>query len=137
MTLTVVCLALVALLSAACHSSMPEGQIVQADVPRVASPDASDAQLAQLTAGNNASAFDLYHTIATKEKGNLITSPYSISLAFSMIYAGAQGEGDDRRPAFSVCHRCPGKGRDPLSWASARPGRRLRYGREARDEIQV
>ena len=41
--------------------------------------------------GNNAFAFDLYSVIA-KEKGNLFLSPYSVSSALAMTYAGARGE---------------------------------------------
>ncbi len=87
-------LSLVALPSVACHPATSMGQVVQADVPRVESPDVSEAQVAQLVAGNRAFAFDLYHTLAEGAEGNLIYSPYSISLAFSMLYAGARGEGE-------------------------------------------
>jgi serpin B len=41
--------------------------------------------------GNNAFAFDLYETVAA-EKGNLFFSPFSISAALAMTYAGARGE---------------------------------------------
>jgi serpin B len=64
---------------------------VEADLPRLALPDVSDAQLAQLVAGQQAFAFDLYRALAAREEGNLIYSPYSISLAFSILYAGARG----------------------------------------------
>ncbi len=87
-------LLLAALSAAACRPPMPMGQLVQADLPRLESPDVSDAQVAQLVAGNQAFAFDLYRTLAAGENGNLIYSPYSISLAFSMLYAGAQGEAE-------------------------------------------
>jgi serpin B len=80
------------LLLVACGGTAPQGQVVQADVPRIESPDVSDAQVAQLVAGNQAFAFDLYHAVAAGEGGNLIYSPYSISLAFSMVYVGARGE---------------------------------------------
>ncbi len=91
--LSIGCIGLAVLLLTACQLSMSEGRIVQADVPRVESPDATDAQVAQLVAGNQAFAFDLYHrALAAGEDGNLIYSPYSISLTFSMLYAGAQGE---------------------------------------------
>jgi serpin B len=90
---TLVCLAIAALLSTACRPARGD-QLMQADVPRVESPDVSDAQVAQLVAGNQAFAFDLYHALAAGEEGNLIYSPYSISLAFSMLYAGARGEAE-------------------------------------------
>jgi serpin B len=116
--LIIVSLVLIVLLSAACRSPVPRVQLVQASMPRVESPDVSDTQVAQLIAGNNAFAFDLYHAIATKERDNLIYSPYSISLAFSMLYAGVQGgtaaemaqifhfsSQETQHPAFNVVDR--------------------------------
>ena len=45
----------------------------------------------ELVAGNNAFAFDLYQELQS-EKGNLFFSPYSISTALAMTYAGARGD---------------------------------------------
>ncbi len=45
----------------------------------------------KLVNGNTAFAFDLYHALAF-QAGNLFYSPYSISLALAMTYAGARGE---------------------------------------------
>ena len=50
-----------------------------------------DADLADLVNGNSAFAFDLYRALCV-EDGNLFYSPYSISLALAMTYAGARGE---------------------------------------------
>lgn len=44
-----------------------------------------------LAAGNSAFAVDLYHQLRGAE-GNLFFSPYSISTALAMTYAGARGE---------------------------------------------
>ena len=44
-----------------------------------------------LVDGNTDFAFDLYHALAGSD-GNLFYSPYSISLALAMTYAGARGE---------------------------------------------
>lgn len=44
----------------------------------------------RLVAGNNAFAIDLYRSLRSKE-GNLVYSPFSISLALGMTYAGARG----------------------------------------------
>jgi serpin B len=86
---TLFCLAL---LSAGCHPNTARVQLVQASLPRVESPVVSEEQAAQIVEGNNAFAFELYHAIMAGVSENLIYSPYSIWLAFSMLYAGAQGE---------------------------------------------
>ncbi len=56
-----------------------------------ATPSPKYAELAHLTSGNSVFAFELYKTLAV-EDGNLFFSPYSISLAIAMGYAGARGE---------------------------------------------
>ncbi|MBI3167663.1 MAG: serpin family protein, partial [Chloroflexi bacterium] len=50
-----------------------------------------DADLQTLVDGNNAFALDLYQTLRSQDE-NLILSPFSISLALAMTYAGAHGE---------------------------------------------
>lgn len=57
---------------------------------RVTSPDVDAATSLQLTDGNTAFALDLYQTLKGQD-GNLFYSPYSISLALAMTYAGARG----------------------------------------------
>jgi len=52
-------------------------------------PKVNEASLKELVAGNNAFAFDLYQALRTNED-NLFFSPYSISLALAMTYAGAR-----------------------------------------------
>jgi len=52
-------------------------------------PAVNEASLKELVAGNNAFAFDLYQALRTNEC-NLFFSPYSISLALAMTYAGAR-----------------------------------------------
>ena len=42
--------------------------------------------------GNNQFATDLYSELTKEESGNLLLSPYSISTALAMTYAGARGE---------------------------------------------
>ena len=51
------------------------------------------AQARQIGAveGNTAFAFDLYQALRTENDGNLFFSPYSISTALAMTYAGARG----------------------------------------------
>jgi serpin B len=66
------------------------GMELKSDNTRVTS-NASQADLETLVDGNSAFAFDLYQEL-TKEDGNVFFSPYSISLALAMTYAGARGE---------------------------------------------
>ena len=49
----------------------------------------------RLVAGNTAFAVDLYHALSA-EDGNVFFSPYSISEALAMAYAGAAGETEDQ-----------------------------------------
>jgi serpin B len=65
---------------------------ISADRPRVEPSAAGTAQMAELAAGVNRFALDLYHAVDEQGDGNLIYSPSSIALAFSMVYAGARGE---------------------------------------------
>jgi len=50
-----------------------------------------DNNTAIISASNNAFGIDLYKKIITEEKGNIFISPYSISSALAMTYAGARG----------------------------------------------
>ena len=66
------------------------GQVIQSDKPRNTSPAVDKTDLTKLVDGNNAFAFDLYQ--ALRQTGaNLFYSPYSISEALAMTYAGARG----------------------------------------------
>ena len=83
------------MLVVACDSGEPEAagpkvRLLKAETQRVGSPDITEEQLAKLVGGNNDLAFGLYR--AEGGEDNLIFSPYSISLAFSMAYAGARSE---------------------------------------------
>jgi len=67
------------------------GEVLKSDKERITSPDVNPSEQALLVEGNSAFAFKLYQEL--KEKGgNLFYSPYSISLALAMTYAGARGE---------------------------------------------
>ena len=50
-----------------------------------------DPSIAAIVKNNTAFAIDLYKRLQ-KTKGNLFFSPYSISVALAMTYAGALGE---------------------------------------------
>ena len=65
--------------------------IAHSENQRIVSPDVSTSDLNTLVDGNTAFAFDLYQALRG-EQGNLFYSPYSISLALAMTYAGARGE---------------------------------------------
>jgi len=65
--------------------------VLKSDKERIISPDVSATDVSLLVEGNSAFAFKLYQELKEKE-GNLFYSPYSISLALAMTYAGARGE---------------------------------------------
>jgi serpin B len=68
-----------------------EIQLLQSGKPRNTSPNVGAAELEELVTGNTAFAFELYQALRQKE-GNLFYSPYSISIALAMTYAGAREE---------------------------------------------
>jgi serpin B len=72
--------------------ALPEvEETVKSEKPRVTSPEVETTDLAALVDGNSAFALDLYQALK-EEEGNLFYSPYSISAALAMTYAGARGE---------------------------------------------
>lgn len=88
-TLTRLFLALTAaaILLAACA---PRPEPVRSSLSRDLAPAVPPADVHALVGGNNAFALDLYAALRG-EDGNLIASPYSISLALAMTRAGAAG----------------------------------------------
>jgi len=74
----------------ACTQPAP-GELLKSDKHRIRSLDVSTSEQALLVEGNSAFAFELYQALKGKE-GNIFYSPYSISLALAMTYAGARGE---------------------------------------------
>jgi len=91
MKVLLVVLALVLLLPVTACNQQVAGELLMSDKPRDTSPDVSQADLALLTEGNSAFAFNLYQELR-KKGGNLFYSPYSISVALAMTYAGARGD---------------------------------------------
>src|SRR5689334_21973164 len=69
------------------QSTLP---IARADVQQQAT--ALPADVSTLVADITEFAFNLYHEVASEQNSNLIFSPYSISQAFAMLYAGAKGD---------------------------------------------
>jgi serpin B len=100
----VLCACVVILLLAACGSEEPNVErrgagesgvrLVKAETARAQAPDVTDEQAGDLVRGNNDFAVEMYDAAgeAGNGEGNVIFSPYSISLAFSLAYVGAQGE---------------------------------------------
>jgi len=81
------------MIMAGCGNSDASGRadpvMAQAEVSRDRSPQVEPATVAELVAGNNDFAFALYQAIRGPD-GNLFYSPYSISAALAMTYAGAR-----------------------------------------------
>ncbi|MDG7041736.1 MAG: serpin family protein [Nitrososphaerota archaeon] len=82
---------LLTLLSLVACGQTASGQVLQSDKPRDMSPSVGEGDLTALVDGNNAFAFNLYQVLK-QTGGNLFYSPYSISEALVMAYAGARGE---------------------------------------------
>jgi len=66
-------------------------ELLKSDKERITSPNVSTSEQASLVEGNSAFAFELYQALKGEES-NLFYSPYSISLALAMTYAGARNE---------------------------------------------
>ncbi len=82
-------LLLTVLLSVAGCAEGEVAGLLQSDKPRETSPNITSSDSTELVDGTSAFAFDLYQAIREKG-GNLFYSPYSISLALAMTYAGAR-----------------------------------------------
>jgi len=65
--------------------------VAASSLERDATPDVDPEDLDALVRGNAAFAFDLLHVLS-EPAGNLFYSPYSVSAALAMVYAGARGE---------------------------------------------
>lgn len=65
--------------------------------PRITAPSVSDDAVGEAVAGNSAFAFDLYQALPAD--ANLMFSPYSISQALAMTYAGARGNTEQEMAA--------------------------------------
>lgn len=83
------CILITATLLASCGAST-SSQITESTRSREKNPTVTENDLQTLVNGNNTFALDIYQTLHS-ENGNLILSPYSMSLALAMTYAGARG----------------------------------------------
>lgn len=95
----------IAFLATSCGSGVEPGDIVPAeagearsDLDRDTDPDVTEQQVSQLSADNRAFAADFYKQIRERD-GNLVFSPYSISSALAMTYAGARGMTEEEMAA--------------------------------------
>ena len=68
-----------------------EEAVAQSKESRITSPNVNGSDVYSLNEGNREFAYDLYHSVR-HEEGNLFFSPYSISIALAMTYAGASGD---------------------------------------------
>jgi len=66
--------------------------VAKSSESRITSPDTTASQLAALVSGNSTFAFNLYQQLTKTDTGNMFYSPYSISTALGMTYAGANGD---------------------------------------------
>jgi len=69
----------------------PDATAPAKPLPPLVRAASSKADVASVVEGNSSFAFDLYARLKSQE-GNLIYSPYSISTALAMTYAGARGD---------------------------------------------
>lgn len=83
------------LLIPACSPASARAEEAQSNLPRDLAPQISTSDQAELVKGNNEFAFALYEQIS-KADGNLFYSPYSISIALAMTYAGARNQTADQ-----------------------------------------
>ena len=69
----------------------PSANLAKSSVQRVTNPNVSQSDLTALVNGNNTFAIHLYESLRS-QSGNLVFSPYSISLALAMTYGGARNQ---------------------------------------------
>ena len=74
-----------------CTTSSANIELAKSDAERELDPQVPSANLSSLSKGNGEFAFELYQVIH-EEPGNLFFSPFSISSALVMVYAGARSE---------------------------------------------
>jgi serpin B len=76
---------------AGCSSDEPPGERIASDKTRVTKPNVPAEDFAALVTGNTDFAASMYRRIS-KPGENLLFSPFSVSQALAMVYAGARGD---------------------------------------------
>ena len=82
-----------------CHQSnensepFRDGNLLRSTEARNTSPACTEGELAQLVTDNNTFAFELYQVLKEGIE-NMMYSPYSISMAMAMTYAGARNNNE-------------------------------------------
>ncbi len=62
--------------------------VIFVSLTSLAQSQTNASEINSIAKANNKLAFDLYTEISRKEKGNLFYSPFSVSTALAMTYAG-------------------------------------------------
>jgi serpin B len=101
------------------HPTLPADAVatigeVRSPISRRGRAAATERELAELVRADTDFAIRLYREVIGSERGNVFLSPYSISAALSMAYAGARGE--TARQMEDVL----GIGPDASAWHAAR-----------------
>ncbi len=95
-TTLIILVSVVILVLSGCDFNIPDSpgsssiQVLESKLPRAEVNDISGSDLIKLAKGNTAFTLDLYQQIKSTP-GNLFYSPYSISSALAMTYAGSEG----------------------------------------------
>lgn len=85
-------LSIIALFGLSACSSDVSADLLKSGKDRVEDPSVGQSSLATQVSGNNEFAISLYNYLSGTQNGNFLYSPYSISIALAMTYAGADGE---------------------------------------------
>jgi serpin B len=86
---TVTLLFVISLILSACNPVSPV-EAIKSDMSRDTQPVVADEAITTVAGGNNAFGWDLFHQLEAGS-GNLFYSPFSISSALAMTWAGARG----------------------------------------------
>jgi serpin B len=87
---TVTSIFVISLVLSACNPVKPV-EAIKSDISRDTQPIVNENNVTSVANGNNAFALDLLQQLQT-ETGNVFYSPYSISSALAMTWAGARGD---------------------------------------------